>query len=64
MTFHHLRHTHATILLASGVYINDVSKRLGHANPKITLDTYAHCLPQGEDILVQQFNKLMDIQEK
>lgn len=59
MTFHHLRHTHATILLASGAYINDVSKRLGHATPAITLNIYAHCLPQGDDVLVQKFDDLL-----
>lgn len=60
MTFHHLRHTHATILLSEGAYINDVSKRLGHATPGITLSTYGHCLPQGDDILVQKLDSLLD----
>jgi integrase len=39
---HALRHTHATLLLESGVDISVVSKRLGHANVKITADRYAH----------------------
>ncbi len=59
MTFHHLRHTHATILLAAGSYINDVSKRLGHATPAITLSVYGHCLPQGDDILVEKLDSLL-----
>ena len=59
MAFHHLRHTHATILLSNGAYINEVSKRLGHANPKITLSVYGHCLPEGEEILVTQFDSLL-----
>lgn len=64
MTFHHLRHTHATILLANGAYINEVSKRLGHANPKITLATYGHCLPGGEEALVNHFDSLMGNAQK
>lgn len=60
MTFHHLRHTHATILLSSGWYINDVSKRLGHADPSITLSIYGHCLPQGEDALVERWESLVE----
>lgn len=60
MTFHHLRHTHATILLASGWFINDVAERLGHADPSVTLSTYAHCLPQGEDALVDHWDSLME----
>jgi len=43
--FHHTRHTAATMLLNSAaVPIAVVSKMLGHASPKITLDTYAHVM--------------------
>lgn len=31
-------HTHASILISRGIDIVKVSKRLGHANPKITLE--------------------------
>ena len=40
-----LRHTHATILLASGVSPKVIQERLGHAQIMITLDTYAHAIP-------------------
>ena len=42
ITFHALRHTHASQLIAQEVDIVTISKRLGHANPKITLAVYAH----------------------
>jgi integrase len=42
ITFHGLRHTHASQLIDAGVDIVTISKRLGHANPKITLAIYAH----------------------
>jgi integrase len=42
ITFHALRHTHASQLIAAGVDIVTISKRLGHAKPDITLRTYAH----------------------
>lgn len=42
VTFHALRHTHASQLIASGVDIVTVSKRLGHARPSVTLAVYAH----------------------
>ena len=48
VTFHCLRHTHATQLLRNGVPVHIVSARLGHAKPSITLDTYCHLLG-GED---------------
>lgn len=52
--FHDLRHTHATWLLEAGVNVKVVSERLGHANIRITLDTYAHVLKtmQGEAVKV------------
>lgn len=39
-----LRHTHATLLLASGESVRVVSERLGHASAAMTLDVYAHVL--------------------
>lgn len=39
---HDARHTHASLLIGSGADIVDVSRRLGHANPSITLSTYSH----------------------
>jgi integrase len=42
ITFHSLRHAHASQLIASGVDIVTISKRLGHSNPAITLRVYGH----------------------
>lgn len=42
VTFHALRHTHASAIIASGVDVLTVSRRLGHAMPAITLNVYAH----------------------
>ena len=42
ITFHILRHTHASQLIDAGVDIVTISKRLGHAKPDITLRVYAH----------------------
>ncbi len=39
---HALRHTHASMLIASGVDIVEISRRLGHADPSITLKVYSH----------------------
>ena len=46
---HDLRHTHATLLPQAGTPIKAVSERLGHAKTSITLDTYAHVLPDMQD---------------
>jgi integrase len=43
--FHDLRHTHATLLLASGVNPKVTQERLGHSKISTTLDTYSHITP-------------------
>ena len=40
--FHSLRHSHASALIASGLDVLTVSRRLGHGSPVVTLNTYAH----------------------
>jgi integrase len=42
ITFHSLRHSHVSQLIASGVDIVTISKRLGHAKPSVTLAIYSH----------------------
>jgi integrase len=41
---HDLRHGHASLMLAAGVELPVVSKRLGHSSIGITADTYSHML--------------------
>ncbi|WP_019911539.1 tyrosine-type recombinase/integrase [Paenibacillus sp. HW567] len=59
ISFHSLRHTHASLMLASGENVKIVSERLGHANIRITLDTYSHLLPNMQRDAAQNFDKLM-----
>jgi integrase len=42
VTFHAFRHTHASALIAAGLDIVTISRRLGHGSPGITLAIYAH----------------------
>ena len=46
---HDLRHTWATLALRAGVHPKVVQERLGHANIRITLDTYSHVLPDMQE---------------
>lgn len=46
---HVLRHTHATELLAAGVPIIEVSRRLGHSKVSHTLELYGHAIPNYDD---------------
>ena len=54
--FHDMRHTHAYILISNGVDVVKISARLGHANPEITLEFYAHLLPNSHSDVADIFH--------
>ena len=45
ITFHGLRHSHATQMLTNGTHMKVASERLGHSSIGITMDLYSHVLP-------------------
>jgi integrase len=49
---HDLRHTHASLAIATGADLAVISRQLGHANLSITLNTYAHAFARrtGSDL--------------
>lgn len=49
ITFHGLRHTHASMLIANGVSIDYISERLGHANTSVTYEVYTHLLQTSRE---------------
>jgi integrase len=49
ITLHTLRHTHASQLIAAGVDVLTVSRRLGHGSPAITLTVYGHLFSNSDD---------------
>jgi integrase len=56
VTFHALRHTHASQLIDAGVDIVTISRRLGHASPNVTLGIYAHLYRKSDDKAAQAIN--------
>ena len=58
ITFHQLRHTNASLLIAAGVDVVTLSGRLGHADKKVTLNTYSHVIKTKEQ---QAANQMDDI---
>jgi integrase len=56
--FHALRHTHASQLLAAGVPITEVSRRLGHSNPAITLKVYSHFIPGNDRAVADKVQEI------
>lgn len=60
LTFHGLRHTHATLLLLAEVHPKVVSERLGHSSITITLDLYSHVLPDMQQEAVEKLSLVMN----
>ncbi len=59
LTFHSLRHTHATWLLRQSVHPKVVAERLGHTKVDIVLNRYSHLIPNlQKDILGSLDTKL------
>jgi integrase len=60
VTFHTLRHTAATLLLAEGEHPKVVQELLGHAQVSITLDRYSHMTPRLMSNAAALMDRLLD----
>ncbi len=49
VTLHALRHTHVSHLIASGLDVVTVSRRIGHSKPTVTLNVYAHLFGNSDE---------------
>lgn len=56
---HDLRHSHASLLLASGVNPKLVQERLGHASISLTLGTYSQVIPSLQEEVARKLDDLM-----
>jgi integrase len=56
ISFHSLRHTHATDLLRAGVHPKIASERLGHSSVAVTMDIYSHALPGLQEDAAQRID--------
>lgn len=54
-----LRHTCATLLLASGEHPKVVAERLGHSSTVMTMDVYSHVLPDMQEKAAQRLEELL-----
>lgn len=59
-TFHDLRHTFATMMIAAGVDVRTVASYLGHASVSMTLDTYADVDPEAKMAAVDKIGESFD----
>ena len=57
LSFHSFRHTHATILMQSGLSEKAISERLGHKSFIFTLNRYTHSTEEAQKQIVDFLNK-------
>jgi len=59
VSFHALRHTHASQLIDAGVDVVTIASRLGHSSPAITLQVYAHLFRKDDTKAAAAINAAM-----
>ena len=57
--FHSLRHTFATRAIECGMDVKTLSEILGHKNPTVTLNRYAHSLMEHKADMMNKLGKLL-----
>ena len=57
--FHSLRHTFATRAIECGMDVKTLSEILGHKNPTVTLNRYAHSLMEHKTDMMNKLGKLL-----
>ena len=57
--FHSLRHTFATRAIECGMDVKTLSEILGHKNPTVTLNRYAHSLMEHKKEMMNRLGKLL-----
>ena len=60
VSFHDLRHSHATALLEAGVDLKVVSERLGHSTITLTADTYSHVTERLDRDAAERLENYLD----
>ena len=59
LTFHGLRHVHASMLLQHHVDLQSVSVRMGHSDPSVTLRAYADAMPARDQEAAATMDRLL-----
>ena len=60
LTFHGLRHAHATLALSAGINPKVVSERLGHSSISATMYIYSHVVPGMQEEAALAVERLLD----
>jgi integrase len=61
VSFHALRHTHASQLIHAGIDVVTIARRLGHSSPNVTLAIYAHMYAQDDGKAAAAINAALGV---
>ena len=64
LRFHDLRHSGASLLIAEGVQLAEVSMLLGHSELRITADLYKHVVKQTSSKAAQHMDAMLQRRER
>lgn len=59
VSFHVLRHTAATLMVAGGVPLHTVMKQLGHSNISLTANLYGHLVKEAQQNAVDRLDEVI-----
>ena len=57
--FHGLRHTHVSALIAGGLDVFSVSRRIGHNSPALTLKVYSHLFTEKASVAIEAIEAVL-----
>jgi integrase len=61
LTYHCLRHTHASQLISAGIDVVKIAHRLGHASPTVTLEVYGHLFDKDDGKAAEAINAALKL---
>jgi len=64
VNFHALRHTHVSALIAAGLDVVAVSRRIGHGDPTVTLREYCHLFKKDDSAAVGAIEAVLRTREE
>ena len=55
---HGFRHSHASVLINEGIFIQEIARQLGRARVETTWEAYAHLYPREEERAISILDRI------
>jgi Phage integrase family len=60
VTFHDLRHTFASLMIAAGTHPKTLQTLLGHTDIRVTMNIYGHLYEGADEAAMEQFERFLE----